>query len=668
MFHLSNTIRRTISVGLLALITIRCAGQEIGSDQRMQIVTIQFQDQASADRAEIKIEPLFDGHYRAVSCRWDDNWTSDNVKTREMMKEYGIRGTFYLNDREFSPENRPADYLPVAKQLLEGGNSIGGHSLTHPFVTYFHSHRMFQEMSGVRIAWESMLDRPVTSYAYSFVDIRPGPEDKAVTLRTLDSLERAGFYHLSEYVSFFNDIDLQHELSPIMPPENQTLETFQNAIQWAYNDESLTEHYPMISNSMHAWYGTQRSEYGYDELRKRFDLLVGLEDVWHCNQNQYGSYRRQYREAKLTQVRRSGNTIRVAVTRPSVLAVNDDTPLTLSINGVGSKTVLSVDCNDATVVMSDRQLEDRCLFHLGHPKDDQLPTKIGHIANPDNHPNESKLEPDPDFPQINGVLHAQNQSLKLSLKCAGDHRLDRLRVAWRVPIGYQVSAPIQHAQRNDLQSLSLSQELQLSPQPDQRWGQEHFAAQVDFLLDGQPGRIHLTCQRPGKTPDESLPKDGFAILGPIPNDQFDVERLVTLAQQQPSAESWEVSAGSPFPWRPRARDGYVNHDWLNPEYVRTMGTWDASSQGYVLRSTVHSPQKRQAAVMTSHPGVRTILVNGQKVGADHRVELQKGDNKIVIIYPGCTLGVGTQRLTACFVRLSDVKTGKRLRDIRYEAY
>ena len=66
-----------------------------------QQLTIRFYDEASAARAALEIQPLWDGHYRAISCRWDDNWTSDNPETREVMEENGIRGTWYLNGRTF---------------------------------------------------------------------------------------------------------------------------------------------------------------------------------------------------------------------------------------------------------------------------------------------------------------------------------------------------------------------------------------------------------------------------------------------------------------------------------------------------------------------------------------------------------------------------------------
>lgn len=646
--------------------------QSQDDDFYSQRLTIRFTDEESAKKAVVAIEPLFNGHYRAVSCRWDDNWTSDNQGTRDLMEKFGIRGTWYLNDRDFSPENRPADYLPVAKELLRGGNSIGGHSLTHPFITYFHSNRMFAEMSGVRIAWESALDRPVLSYAYSFVDVSPGPEHHIVLHRTLDALTRSGFDHVAEYLSFFENVEMHQELSPIMPPENNPFEAFRSAVDWAYKDIKLTQNYPMITNSMHAWYDTPRLNYGYDELKKRFELLTSLEDVWHCNQNEYAGYRRQFKNAALEKTERIGNTLTFTLKRLCVLVLNDDTPLTFAISGVPRQAIASIDCSDGAVTMSDRKDGDRIRFHVPHGVENQLPRRIGHIANPDNDSDVDRLDRDQDFPKLGGGLFANGQTLTLALRSEGDQSLEDLRVVWRAPAGYDVDTVAQYVDPADGNSLEVSRALKPAQNLDSRWGREHFAAQVDFCIDGEPVRLHLTCQRPGEEPDDSLPREGFSILGPIDPNAVTNDDLQTMAKdnwekQRWAGAQWEFPSGSDLKWSANARDGYVRQEWLNPEYVRTMGTWDPYSQTYVLRSTVWSPEKRRTHLTISHPSVATTWVNGKKVDGGE-LDLEKGENRVLVIYPGCSLGVGTQRVTACFFRLSDPKTGKRFRDIRYQAF
>jgi len=590
-------------------------------DEYTQHIAIKFRDPESARLAVVKIAPLFNDHKRAVSCRWDDNWTSDNEATRDLMEEYGICGTWYLNDREFSPENKPADYLPVAKRLLRGGNSVGGHSLTHPFLTYFHNNRMFAEMSGVRIVWESALDKPVSSYAYSFIDLRPEPEGKAVLQRSLDTLQRAGYHHVAEYINFFDDIDVVHEVSPIMPPENNSFDVFKEAVEWAYHDERLTQLFPMITNSMHAWYGTSRLPYGYDELRKRLEVLSALDDVWHCNQNQYAAYRRQFRHANLREVDRSGCTLNLCLTRPSLLDLNDAMPLTLSIAGVERDAIETVDCADTQVDMSNRRRDDGHLFHLGHSRDQALPLKISHLANPTNASSWERLPTDPDFPNLSGAIyvnegHVNEGQINLRLACDDRHSLSDVRVVWRVPIGWSVDTVIERPESLDGNPLTLSQPLIAVGEQDNRWGQTPFAAQVDFRMNGKPGRIHFTCQTNGEKPDDSLPLDGFALLGPIPNDQWNTAGFVEKVQKEGSCELWRSAGDAEWKWRIDSQDGYINQDWLNPEYVRTMGTWDHVSPTYVMRSHVHSPKVQTARILTSHEKLRTLLVNGHPVDSD----------------------------------------------------
>ncbi|WP_436714502.1 hypothetical protein U8335_15630 [Roseiconus lacunae] len=668
--------RRLIKSGVL------CLGLLVGpiacgespqpfADSYVQQIKIRFVDTESAKQANVKPLPLFDGHHRAVSCRWDDNWTSDNLGARTEMEAFGIRGTWYLNGRTFSPENKPADYLPVAQKLLSGGNSIGGHSETHPFITYFHSNRTFAEMSNVRIAWEAALDRPVISYAYSFVDLAPPPEGNVVLDRTLRTLSRAGYYHIAEFVGFFDKVDLPHELSPIMPPENQPFEQFEQAVQWAYDDPEVGDHSPMISNSMHAWYGTQRLHYDYSELRKRLKFLADLKDVWHCNQNQYAAYRRQYRKTSIEQVSRNKKQIVVQIRRPRLLDLNDTTPLTFEVIGVDASDIESIDVSDATVTRSSNDDRTRVMFHLGHPNDETLPEKIAHIANPSNQRDRQGSSEDNDFPSLRGRLAIDGNTLKIRMSWDEDEPVRINRIRWRVPIAYRVVTETQRADQTVPQSLIAQVQLRPTDASDLSWGNEHFAAEIDFESEGQCGRVHLTCQRSGESPDESLPQNGFAILGPVPAQANSEEELIRLAQQNFAAERWEIPDSQSLSWRTNARDGYINQEWMNPEYVRTTGTWDAESPTYALRTVVTSPDDRQADLVVSHPSITTVVINGEVIEPSHnhsaRVTLKSGENTIAIVYPGCRLNVGTQRLSACFFRLADPATGERFRDIKYAA-
>lgn len=634
-----------------------------------QRITIRFEEPDLAKDAVVRVEPLFDARHRAVTCRWDDNWTSDNLQTRDRMQQYGVRGTWYLNGRHFHPEKDHADdYLPVAKELLRGGNSVGGHSLTHPYVTYFHSNRMFSEMSDVRIEWESALDQPVFSYAFSFVDLRPPPEGKAVLNRCLKTLRRSGFYHLAEYTHFFDDVDLWHEFSPIMPPENNEFQVFKQAVGWAYTNPQFTLKSPCLSNSMHAWYGTSRSNFGYDELAKRLDLLSGLDNVWHCNQNEYAAYRRQSKSADLKTLAVTDNEIVLQLTRDRLLALDDPIPLTMSVSKIPATTKLAVQCETAAVSQSIRSSEDQHLFDVHHDRNQSLPHHIGHIANPANLFSVDPANADADFPDVTGCLYFEDQRLNLRLQTSDDSSLEDVRVQWRCPIGWKVAPAEETGLKQEAQrKFDLSQRLVPVGSELNRIGTAGFVAQVDFRKDGEPGRIHFTCRVPGPSVTAEFPKSGFAQLGPIQNDILNPKQFCDLVRNDVNATKWKMPSGETLSWQNNARDGYINEQWMNPEYVRTMGTWNHVSPTYVLRSRIESLGAQPATLTISHRELCTVILNQEVVEHD-RVELRRGGNELFILYPGTRLSEATPRLAACFVRLSDPTSGNRLSSISYNTF
>ena len=130
---------------------------------------------------------------------------------------------------------------------------------------------------------------------------------------------------------------------------------------------------------------------------------------------------------------------------------------------------------------------------------------------------------------------------------------------------------------------------------------------------------------------------------------------------------YSLQNGTKLTWRPAARDGYVTHQWLNPEYVRTMGTWDHISPTYVLRAKVISEIQQPANLVLSHEQLSTALLNAKRLDSA-KIELNEGENELVIVYPGAQMNLDTQRLSACFVRLANPETGKRLTNIRYRPY
>ena len=132
-----------------------------------QQLEITFATEAAARKASVAMTPLWDGRAWAISSRWDDN-ARGHVKTRDVLAKHGHKGTFYLND----PGRNNRGFARTGRKLLAGGNSIGGHSLSHPMLGYLNPNRLFEEVAGVRMRWEAALDTHVMSYAFSFCHFR----------------------------------------------------------------------------------------------------------------------------------------------------------------------------------------------------------------------------------------------------------------------------------------------------------------------------------------------------------------------------------------------------------------------------------------------------------------------------------------------------------------
>lgn len=660
-------IARRLAFALCALSggpVIAGPGNEYPFETYVQEVVLEFHDEASAKEATVSLSPLFDGAHRAVSCRWDDNVTSANEETRSLMEKYGIRGTFYLNSRYFSPMNTEVDYLETAKKLIPGGNSIGGHSMTHPFITYFHPNRMFEEMAAVRVEWEANLDAPLTSYAYSFIDFLPGPRGKEAQAETIRTLERAGYYHTAENIGLMADLEPGIEISPIMPPENQSDDEFKRGVEWAYSDKQVIPDYPMISNSMHAWYGTPLLDKGFDALEWRFKLLAGLENVWHCNQNEYGAYRRQIRSSTLSKPVREGRIVKVRVERPHLIELGNTTPMTLEIGGVDSRSITGVTCQGARVQPSRKTLENRSLFHLHHSRGQSLPVKIGRIDNLKNRREVRESDVDADFPGVLGLLSGTMEQLELSV--SSKTGLHDIQITWRMPMGW--SQGVVREQLGDLaavaeQTWKLPITLDKSGRPYA--GQPYFIAQMDFLRAGKPGRIHFTCHLPEAGVDEYWPRDGFSLLGPFGEGEFDEKAFEAAVVSEGTPSSWRTRSGETVKWRANARDGYIHQDWLDPEYVRTMGTWDPKSPAYVLRSRVMSPDEREFELFAQEDQIAAVYINGTKAER-FRSKLKRGTNELVIVYRPQTLNQSYRRLAACFVRLCKSGTKERMSDLIFK--
>ena len=260
-----------------------------------QTIVVKMATSQSARLAKICPLPLYNGAEWAVTSRWDDNtWT--NLKTRAVLLEHGHRGTFFLNDPERNFYGKDYGLLTdrsvsnLGGMLTSGGTTIGGHSLTHPMLSYQNRNRMFEEVLGCRIALEARFDTVVNAYAFSFCNYRSPVEGLVVQRDIATMLGRAGYLQIANH-RFAEDGCWPWGIAGLLPPDGRPID---GAFSGFLADEALRHTNPAITYSMHSWYDTPEEWSGF---AADLDRYGGRPEWWYCNQNEYGAYRAQYRAA-----------------------------------------------------------------------------------------------------------------------------------------------------------------------------------------------------------------------------------------------------------------------------------------------------------------------------------------------------------------------------------
>ena len=615
-----------------------------------QEVRIEFKTAAAAGKASVEIAPLFNDYRWAISSRWDDNNRAD-LKMRDVLARHGQKGTWYLNWGK--------DFAPTGRKLLQGGNSIGGHSLSHPMLTYVNRNRIFEEVAGVRMEWEAAADTRVLSYAFSFCDFRNDLEGDAVQADITRALERAGYYNIAN--GWYHDGLLETDmiLSPIMPWDGADIDDF---AQGALANESFRAGHPNLSHAMHVWY---RTPVAWAKFEAQLDKYGGRDNWWYCNQNQYAAYRYQFGRTRLGKLAREGKVLRVRLERPLAADLNDPTPLTLRVVGAGREDVQSVRCATADWAPSDRPGREY-LFHLSHDRDQKLPERIGIVRNRDNRSALTRDDRDADFPDLRALLHFADGQVRLLLSNEGPRPLTGVRVTYRMPLAWTEGVV-----RRRIADVPPGQKVAdaITPTPaaqDYRLtaGTGLFAAQVDFLRGDEPARLHLTCHVRGPSRDDTYPQGGFSRLGPIPTGQFDLAQWAdTIRRGGPGTDPLTLPGGKQLTWT--TDDGPARKPYLSPEVIRTTGNWYNTKQHYyVLQTDLHSPRAQTVGIRCVAESLPGIFVNGAKV-TGRQAKLRRGANRLVLIYRTSGRRYRGEH-AGCFFRLTKPGSSERVPNVRYQ--
>jgi len=617
-------------------------------DHYTQEFTVEFADADSAGRAGVAILPLYAGHEWAVSARWDDNIATD-MKMREVMEKHGYRGTFYLNatdDYYYGPDYgliARADYPRMAGRLLAGGNSIGGHSLTHPHLTVICRNGIFHEVLGGRADRESSTGVPINTFSFPFCDYRDDTEGDAVRDDIAELMRRAGYCHIAE--PWFG---ADFTVSNLLPTDGAGVDA---AFAAFLADPALKEREPNISFNMHVWYTTPEAWSRFEGQLEKYARNPGF---WYCNQGEYAAYRHQYRN---TRMERSvhGKKVVVRLARPALSDLGDPVPLTFAVTGVPPEKVNGVTGSGARVEALRSGKEFR--FNLRHGQTQGLPVRIARVDFAEGETGEKET---PDFPGLKVRMWINEGIVAWGITnsgtvLAGLVATARLPLPWRP--GVVRSAPV-----NIGHDRSGGGSVRLDAPPGGTdfkliSGTAYYCVQLDFTRDGRRCRLYLSCRAAGRDADPGYPRDGFLVLGPLGDDEkaaIDVAtRTLTAGGKSPSLAA---EAGG-REWRRTGRDQAVP---LDPEMILTRGKGQSDNpEYYLLWSSVVSDVAQKAGYRCAPGQIKAVFLRGRRVEGN-TLELARGKNELLLAaYSG--KGKFSSRHYGAFFRLTGTDGVRRSR-------
>lgn len=626
-----------------------------------QGIEIVFRDEEAARGAKIEVLPLFDGREWAISGRWDDN-TPAALRMRDVLDRHGHRGTFYLNGTDkgyygepYGPSektgSRDATNRDLDRMLVRSGrHTIGGHGWTHPVLGYCSRNRMFEEVMRVRADRESSSDSPLCSYAFSGLNWGNAFEGGAVSRDIAEVLFRSGFYHVAN-ARCLRDMGARIPASRLLPWDGAPVD---KAFSRYLANDAMKRGNPNISFSMHpAAYDTPEK---WRSLEGQLARYARNPSFWYCNQNEYAAYRLQLRHAKV-ETAREGRKVRVRLLRPTLRDLNDPVPLTFSITGVPKGAVEAVSSETARV--EEAGDGDVARFHLHHDGARRLPEKIGWIRNAENRPRPLAVSSDGDFPGLRGLLRYERESLSLVLKNGGASPLRDLCVAYRLPLAWRVGVVVRRVGGIEPGAFYKDSLVLDRATADYKYscGTSFYVAQVDFVRDGEAGRLYLSARVPDPSEDRSYPHGGFARLGPIPRNEFSTGTAELAARGELS--SFELRDGRVLRWEAVSpgRQGLLDVEFV---HVRP---GKAADGYYLLSSLVRSEEDREVRIRTTKGGTAAVFLNGGIVRAG-ATELRRGANRLVVLASGRGL---RRHQGGLFLRIVSAGTLRRVTGIRFEA-
>jgi hypothetical protein len=601
-----------------------------------QEIEIEFTGEELANSVQVEILPLYEGKEWAISSRWDDNLLTD-MKMRQVLAKHGYKGTFYLNESKghfyygkdygyFTAADQ--GYETLGKRLLEGGNTIGGHSLGHPFLTRMNRNRIFEEVMGIRVDRESDTDSTINSYSFAFCDFRNRVEGDEVQKDIGEALRRAGYYHIAN--NWFNkEIDDNFQESALLPSDGAEIDKqFEEFLRASWLGKTKN-----ISFSMHVWYKTPKA---WEQFEAQLIKYGGRPEWWYCNQNEYAAYRYQFHNTTI-KGKTQGKTKSIKLRRPSLLDLNDPVAVSMVVRGASSRDIVKITSKGGASIEALPSVDGEYVFNLGHDAGLGLPTEIVQV--------ESGAVGTADLEISFSIA---GKTLKTTILNSGRQAVEKMRLSYRLPLVYrqgvikkwfpEIAAKGRIDDRVTLADISADDKYGT--------GRRYCILQVDCKIAGEWQRTYANCLVLESSQGETYPQGNFLKHGPL-NGEVASELIV---------------AGGPVKWEYRAEE---KEEFLDVEIV-SAGAKERTEteEHYLLKGGVVVTKACQAKLVCDQEVIRQIYLNGNKVEAD-KLALVKGENELLLHFSTLGKNQFSGANYGAFVRLVDAKSGGRLTKLTY---
>ncbi|MHB1334874.1 MAG: polysaccharide deacetylase family protein [Candidatus Humimicrobiaceae bacterium] len=191
-----------------------------------------------------------------VTTSWDDGHKLD-LRLAEILKKYGIRGTFYISpkNREFRKEDLLSDE-EIIKQSKDF--EIGAHTTTHPRLTKISEKQAFQEIVGSKKYLENLIKMEVKSFCYPGGNYNDKIKElvKEAGFTGARTIKRFCFSYPSDPLIFGTTIQAYNnilDIPKILKFSKFNLLEFYKNLYWEHRAKRMFDHVMEIGGVYHLW-------------------------------------------------------------------------------------------------------------------------------------------------------------------------------------------------------------------------------------------------------------------------------------------------------------------------------------------------------------------------------------------------------------------------------